>query len=71
MPGGVADIALEHRTGSAPRANFNKEREMEVRDDDTWYAVVGLPLVSAIGEHAITIRYGDGAETTQRLAVRD
>src|SRR3569832_538852 len=71
VPGGVAVIALEHRTGSAPRAYFNKERVMVVRDDDTWYAVVGLPLDSAIGEHAITIRDGDGAETTQRFAVRD
>src|SRR3569623_1107288 len=71
VPGGVAVIALELRTGAAPRAYFNMDRVMVVRDDDTWYAVVGLPLDSAIGEHAITIRDGDGAETTQRFAVRD
>src|SRR3569833_1808384 len=71
VPGGVAVIALEHRTGAAPRAYFNKQRTMVIRDNDTWYAVVGLPLDSALGEHVITIRNGDGAETTQRFAVHD
>src|SRR3569623_782707 len=71
VPGGVAVIALEHRTGAAPRAYFNKLRVMEIRDNDMWYAGVGLPLDSALGEHVITIRNGDGAETTQRFAVRD
>src|SRR3569623_2228505 len=71
VPGGVAVIALEHRTGAAPRAYFNKQRVMVIRDNDMWYAVVGLPLASALGEHVITIRNGDGAETPQRFAVRD
>src|SRR3569623_3853256 len=71
VPGGVAVIALEHSTGAAPRAYFNKHRVMVIRDNDMWYAVVGLPPDSALGEHVITIRNGDGAETTQRIAVRD
>lgn len=70
VPGGVAVVALKPRTDAAPRAYFNKERVMVVRNNDTWYAIVGLPLDSAIGEHILTVRDGS-TETTQRFAIHD
>lgn len=70
VPGGLAVIALDSHSDMAPRAYFNNARVMVVRDNGRWYAIVGLPLDSAIGEHVLTVRDGD-AETRQRFTVRD
>lgn len=70
VPGGLAVIALDSHADAAPRAYFNNARVMVVRDNGRWYAIVGLSLDSAIGEHVLTVRDGD-AETRQRFTVRD
>lgn len=70
VPGGLAVIALNGHADAAPHAYFNNARAMVVRDNGRWYAIVGLPLNSAIGEHVLTVRDGD-AETRQRFTVRD
>src|SRR3569832_2426078 len=71
VPGGVAVIALEHRTGAEPRAYFNKQQTKKKQNKNKKNTIVGLPLDSAHKKQNFTIRNGDGAETTQRFAVHD
>lgn len=55
VPGGIAVVPLEAEGDAVPRAKFNGERVMVVREDGRWHAVVGLPLTLAPGEHRLTL----------------
>ncbi len=71
VPGGVALVSLGGTAaGPPPRAYFNNERVMVVREDGVWRAVVGLPLSLAPGEHALTVVYGSADKRVQRFTVQ-
>ena len=53
VPGGVAVVALGRVGGEAPRAYFNGERVMVLRDERRWLAVVGIPLDAKPGTYAL------------------
>lgn len=55
VPGGVAVVPLAVATDAPPRARFNDERVMVVRQNGQWHAIVGLPLTLATGEHRLTL----------------
>lgn len=55
VPGGVAVVPLAVATDAPPRARFNGERVMVVRQNGHWHAIVGLPLTLATGEHRLTL----------------
>lgn len=57
VPGGVAVIALEN-TAQAPRASYAGKRVLVMREQDRWYAVVGLPLEAKPGAHRLEVDYG-------------
>lgn len=44
VPGGIAVIAVGPAKQPAPRAYFDGQRVLVMRDGDSWQAVVGLPL---------------------------
>jgi len=80
VPGGVAVIALPE-AAVRPVVRFGNDRVMVKRHDDGWWAIVGIPLSAAPGEHSVelegipgeTKRIGfqvnDKAYETQRLTV--
>lgn len=53
VPGGVAHIPLFISSGKEPRVLFDKRRVMVKYYEDTWIAVVGLPLSIKPGRHSV------------------
>ena len=54
VPGGVAVVPLE-RGRAAPRAYFNGERVMVLKNGPQWVAVVGIPLDAKPGQYALRV----------------
>jgi len=50
VPGGVAVVPLGPDRGPAPRATFNGERVMVLKDERRWLALVGIPLDAKPGD---------------------
>jgi murein DD-endopeptidase MepM/ murein hydrolase activator NlpD len=71
VPGGIAllTVAKDATSTSAPIVSFDGARVWVARRDETWVAVVGLPLSIAPGEHHVSI-VQDGATTTQKFTVK-
>lgn len=53
VPGGVAIVPLGRAGGEAPRAYFNGDRVMVLKDERKWLAVVGIPLTARPGSYAV------------------
>jgi peptidase M23-like protein len=68
VPGGVAVVCLGRASEPAPRAVFDGRRVLVARVGDTWRAVVGLPLATRPGEHALEVEDGEGGRSV-RFAV--
>ncbi len=66
VPGGVAIVPLGPDRGQAPRATFNGERVMVLRDERKWLAVVGIPLDAKPGAYALRV-----GERSLDFSVRD
>lgn len=81
VPGGVAVLALDLHSSDTPKVEFNDRRVMVLRDKQTWFAVVGIPLSSKPGPHQLRItpvggkafemsfQVGDKEYATQRLTI--
>jgi murein DD-endopeptidase MepM/ murein hydrolase activator NlpD len=54
VPGGIALLELP-ASGNMPRATFEGRPVAVVRQNERWVAVVGIPLGTAIGRHALTV----------------
>lgn len=68
VPGGVAVVALEN-AAQPPRATYTGKRVLITREQDRWYAVVGLPLEATPGAHLLEVDYGDGRQAHLRFTV--
>jgi len=69
VPGGIALVEIGPAATAAPRAFLGRDRVMVVRHDNRWFAVVGLPLTLAPGEHELAVLDG-GQKRTRRFAVQ-
>lgn len=56
VPGGVAVIKLETSAGQAPTVHYGDNRVMVIREDDHWYAIVGIPLTARQGKHYLQVK---------------
>ena len=54
VPGGVAVIQLGE-SASAPRARYQGDRVLVMRDNGQWYAVVGIPRIAKPVEHCCPV----------------
>lgn len=54
VPGGIAVIPLA-QSAKPPRAYFNDQRVMVVKDGDGWVAVVGIPLDAKPGDYLLRV----------------
>lgn len=59
-PGGIALIALGERE-APPEVRFEGRQVLTIRDGDTWYAVVGIPLDRTPGAAALDVDGQDAA----------
>ena len=71
VPGGVAVVALASSGAQAPRAYFNGDRVMVVRDGGRWLAVVGIPLDAPVGKHTLKVQDGDAPAALIGFAIAD
>ena len=71
VPGGVAVVPLPNNGAETPRAYFNGQRVMVLKDDRQWLAVVGIPLDAAPGTLSLQVQTADQKQTTQDFVIRD
>ena len=55
VPGGIIVIPLDQNR-NRPKVNFKKNRVMVIRENNAWYAIVGIPLNLKPGRHYISIQ---------------
>lgn len=55
VPGGIAVLPIASITAPPPKAFYNGHRVLVAKDQDSWVAVVGIPLNAALGNHAIDV----------------
>ena len=65
VPGGVAVVPLEGATGAAPRAYFNAQRVMVIKDGQRWLAIVGVPVDIKPGDYVLRVESAD--KTTKQV----
>jgi len=65
VPGGVAVVPLEGATGAAPRAYFNAQRVMVIKDGQRWLAIVGIPVDIKPGDYVLRVESAD--KTTKQV----
>lgn len=68
VPGGVAIIetAMMAREG-----HYRNDKVMLVEFEGAQYAVIGIPLNAAIGEHSVSLKSSDGNQVTRYFTVQD
>ncbi len=55
VPGGVEIIRLNITQDALPIVESDGHRVMVIRAEDTWLAVVGIPLAAKLGTHRVTL----------------
>jgi hypothetical protein len=58
VPGGIAVIPLPGETSTPPLAHYKGNRVMVLRRDNSWVAVVGIPLEASPEVHTLQVRGG-------------
>ena len=80
VPGGIAVIRLNNHDSAMPVVKFNGDRVLVMRDQQDWYAVVGIPLTAKPGNHLLKSNTGatpikftvnDKQYKTQRITIKD
>lgn len=56
VPGGVKIIRLNVTQDALPVVESDGHRALVIRDENTWLAVVGIPLAAKLGTHVATLR---------------
>lgn len=59
VPGGIAFVPIPG-DAIAPTVTFNDQRVAVMRDQDRWIAVVGIPLSTTPGSHAVRVETPNG-----------
>lgn len=62
-PGGIVSIELGTVEKPAPEVSFQKKRVLVLAKDNQWVAVIGIPLKTKAGQHAIQVK--SGTKTTE------
>ena len=78
VPGGVAVLDLG-QAAQRPEVTFKKRPVMVLKEDDSWKAVVGIPLSAKPGTYKVSLKGGDTmafkvkdkAYRTQRLTIKN
>ncbi len=68
VPGGVAVLTIAKADAPMPTVTYDGARAWVMRRDDTWVAIIGLPLSIQAGEHAISVTQNE-ATRIQKFVV--
>ena len=72
VPGGIVNIELGSVETPAPVAFFQDKRVLILENDNRWFAVIGIPLTSKAGQHAIQVKSGGNtSELTFNIVDKD
>jgi len=71
VPGGVAIIDLKSDFNGQEKVFYGKKRILTRKIDNTWQAVIGLPLKTKTGSHKIKIINAIGKKKYQYFSVAD
>jgi len=55
IPGGVVIVPLENHSAVKPKVSYNNHPVLVIKDNQQWFAVVGIPLTAKIGEQSVTV----------------
>lgn len=58
VPGGIVTIELGYIVNPAPHVFFQKKRVLVLENNKKWVAIVGIPLNTKAGQHAIQVQSG-------------
>ena len=62
VPGGVLMLPMDANTAHAPIVTFDGHRVLVLKVDESWLAIVGLPLAAEPGTARVAVRSGDVLE---------
>ena len=71
VPGGLAVVDLKSTSATAPTAHYNNKRVMVLKENNSWYAVIGLPLASQAGRHEVQVKEASPPPVSIAFTVRD
>lgn len=71
IPGGIAVVDLKSTDTVAPIAHYNGRRTMVLKENNHWYAIVGIPLGAQTGKHEIRVKESSPPPTSIVFTVRD
>lgn len=69
VPGGIALLPIA--ADKQPQAEYNGKPVMVIKDQNQWYAVVGIALAAVPGPQSITVTLADGGSTPLEFTVSD
>ncbi|MDB2704976.1 peptidoglycan DD-metalloendopeptidase family protein [Pseudomonadota bacterium] len=55
VPGGVVIVPLEKHGVVKPNVSYNNKPVLLVKDNQQWFAVVGIPLTAKVGQQSVTV----------------
>jgi murein DD-endopeptidase MepM/ murein hydrolase activator NlpD len=65
VPGGVKILKLDIHSNSMPYVEIDGHRALVVRDDESWIAVIGIPLSAPPSPQQVIVHSGDGRQQVQ------
>jgi len=80
VPGGIAIVKLDNSNAAMPVVKYNGNRVLVMRNEQDWYAIVGIPLTAKPGNHSlkantadtpIKFTVNDKQYKTQRITIED
>ena len=72
-PGGITVLQIPQTSDStapAPVVSANGKRALLLDTESGWLAIVAIPLDQQPGEMAVTVDYGDGSTTVQKITIK-
>ena len=71
VPGGIAILPIAITTEKQPQAEYNGKPVMVIKNQNQWYAVVGIGLGAKPGPQSIKVTLADGSNALHNFAISD
>ena len=65
VPGGVKILKLDIHSNSMPYVDVDGHRALVVRDDSSWFAIIGIPLSAPLEPRQVIVRSSDTRQELQ------
>lgn len=68
VPGGIAVVRLDSHSAVMPTVKYDGNRVLVVRNQQDWYAIVGIPLATKPGNQILRV---SGIESPVKFTIKD